>query len=350
MSKNTLLTISEKTGVSISTVSRVLSGKGEKYRISRRTIDLVREVARACNYVPDLVAKGLRTSRTDIIGLTVPNIDNPFFANLSRIVINELKQKGFHVLLADSAESGEEERDALDMFVGRKVDGIIAVPVGSVPEHYERIARTIPVVLIDRYFRNASLPYVSTDNYTGARMAAEYLLGRGHRRILGIQGAVNAISNQERVKGLTDAVRAVPDASFRITGDAFSVENGQRETLAALSGGPAAAWKPDALFAFSSTILLGSLMAIREKGLRIPEDIALISFDNNGFLDYLDPAVTRVEQPLADIGRRATEILSALIDSRRKPASSARDPQVQEVTALPPQELLTPTLIIRNSC
>lgn len=342
MQKNTLLTISEKTGVSVSTVSRVLSGKGEKYRISRKTIDLVSEAARQCNYVPDLVAKGLRMNRTDTIGLTVPNIDNPFFANLSCIIINELKQRGFHVLLADSAESEEEEREALEMFAGRKVDGIIAVPVGPSPEGYERIAKSIPVVLIDRYFRNSTLPYVSTDNYNGARLAAVFLLGKGYRRILGIQGSVNAVSNQERVKGLTDAVRGVPDASCRIAGDAFSIENGRRETLAALSpdAGAPDGVRPDAIFAFSTTILLGALMAIREKGLRIPEDIALISFDNNGFLDYLDPAITRIEQPLAEIGRRATEILAGL--TRGKNGSGGAE--------APPQELLQPSLIVRDSC
>jgi LacI family transcriptional regulator len=133
MQKNTLLTISEKTGVSVSTVSRVLSGKGEKYRISQGTIDRVREAARQCDYVPDLVAKGLRTSRTDVVGLTVPNIDNPFFATLSSIVIAQLDARGYHTLLADSRESEEEERQALEMFQDRGVDGILAVPVASSP-------------------------------------------------------------------------------------------------------------------------------------------------------------------------------------------------------------------------
>ena len=101
MSKNTLNTISEQTGVSVSTVSRVLSGQAEKYRISPVTAGKIREAAEQCGYIPDLVAKGLRTRRTGTVGLTIPNIDNPFFSSLSCILVSELKRLGLHVLLAD---------------------------------------------------------------------------------------------------------------------------------------------------------------------------------------------------------------------------------------------------------
>lgn len=338
MSKNTLTTISEATGFSVSTVSRVLSGKGRTYRISDRTIALIMAEAEKCHYTPDLIAKSLKTNHTDTVGLTVPNIDNPFFANLASVVMGNLKQHDYHVLLADSMESEKEEKEALAMFVSRKVDGIIAVPIDSSPARYEQIAKDTPVVLIDRYFEKTTLPYICTDNYTGSRMATDYLIRKGYRNILAIQGVQTALSNRDRAKGFLDAAGARKDLSIRtrIAGNAFSVENGYRETLNILKSGN----RPDAIYSFSSTILLGSIMALREQGIRIPGEIGLISFDNNGFLDYLDPAITRVEQPLAEIGRKATEILFDLIGRKRK-----RLPEPPPV-----QELLKPTLIVRDSC
>ena len=332
--KNTLNTISELTGVSVSTVSRVLSGKAEQYRISARTAQRVRAVAEECGYIPDLVAKGLRTRRTGIVGLTVPNIDNPFFSNLSCIVIGELKRLGYHVILADSMESEEGEADALNMFVSRKVDGIIAVPVGADPTALERLSMRIPIVLIDRYFPDSDIPYVGTDNYAGARMAGEYLISRGYRDILAVQGNLAAVSNRERVRGLKDTVSAAAGVRCRYDGDAFSMENGRRVMEHYLAE---AGERPDAVFAFSSTILLGAIMAIRAAGLRIPEDIGVVSFDNNGFLDYLDPAVSRIEQPLQEIGTAASRILTDLIDGR-------------EGSSVSRQILLPPSLVIRSSC
>ena len=163
-SKESLQTISERTGYSVSTVSRVLAGKGEQYRIGRRAIETITAEAQACNYRPDLIAKGLRTRKTNTIGLTVPGIDNPFFSNLASIITNHLKGLGYNILLADTMEAEEMEADALNSFLSRKVDGIIAVPVGESPEMLERISRSVPVVLIDRYFPDTTLPYVCTDN------------------------------------------------------------------------------------------------------------------------------------------------------------------------------------------
>lgn len=338
MKKKSLQYIADKTGVSVSTVSRVLSGNGEKYRISQKTIAAVKFEADKIDYMPDLIAKGLRTNRTDTIGLTVPNIDNPFFANLSCIVISELKQRGYHVLLADSMELDNEERDALNMFISRKVDGIIAVPVSASPSLYEEIAAHTPVVLVDRYFDETSLPYICTNNYIGSRMATDYLIRKGHRDLLAIEGNRRALSNRDRTGGFLDEVKSKKGISIRTrtVGNAFSVENGYNETMAVLKSGDL----PDAIFAFSTTILLGSIQALREYGIRIPEEISLISFDNNGFLDFLDPAVTRIEQPLTEIGRRSTEILSELIENRRK---ELPDPK-------PIQELLKPSLVVRDSC
>ena len=298
--KNNLYTIASETGYSVSTVSRVLTGQAERYRISQKAIELITKTARSVDYRPDIVARTLRTKHSKSIGLLVPGIDNPFFATLSGIIIKLLAARGYHTLLADSRESEAEEDQALQMFIARKVDGIISVPVSTSASYLEQINKDIPVVLIDRHFRQTVLPYVCTDNYVGAKMAAEYLLKRGYKNILAIQGVPTSMPNQERLRGFKDALKGQA-VHFAAVGDAFSVENGHDRTMALFAG----AEKPfDAIFAFSATILLGAIDALRSLGLKVGEDVGIISYDNNGFLDFLDPAVTRVEQPL----REASEL------------------------------------------
>lgn len=335
MRKNTIQSISEQTGYSVSTVSRVLSGKAARSRISQKAIDIIEAEAKRVNYTPNLLAQGLRTSRTYTIGLTVPGIDNPFFATLASTVIENLKLSGYHTLLADSLESPKDFADALVMFRSRSVDGIIAVPVGNSTAQVDEITSSIPTILIDRYFEGTALPYICTDNYAGGFMATEYLINRGCRRILSIQGVPESTPSRERVRGFLDAIGRHADKGieYSVVGDAFSVENGYNQVKRLFSDGV----RFDSVFAYSSTILLGAIRAFRELGIDIPGQVGIISFDNNGFLDFLDPAVTRVEQPLSEIGRIASQVLVDIIENR--PASP-----------LPVQRLIAPTLIVRDSC
>ena len=334
--KNNLAAISERTGYSVSTVSRVLSGKAQKYRISQVAVERVTREARRCGYRPNLVAQSLRTRQSQTVGLVVPGIDNPFFASRASIVISQLDARGYHTLLADSRESEEEERQALEMFQDRGVDGILAVPVASSPEFHEEVGKAVPLVLIDRYFQKTSLPYVCTDNYSGAFMAAQYLVDKGYRRILAIQGVPASMPNRERVRGFLDAIQG-HDVESRVVGDSFSVENGSRETLAAFAGNPKAF---DAVFAFSATILLGTISALRKLGITEGKDVGVISYDNNGFLDFMNPPVTRVEQPLQEAGEIAVSTLFNLMETHR----------AGNETPAPVQQLIRPTLVVRDSC
>ena len=336
LEKNNLAAISERTGYSVSTVSRVLSGKAEKYRISQSAVERVTREARRCGYRPNLVAQSLRTRQSQTVGLVVPGIDNPFFATLASIIISRLDARGYHTLLADSRESEREERQALEMFQDRGVDGILAVPVASSPEFHEEVGASVPLVLIDRYFQETSLSYVCTDNYAGAYMAAQYLVDKGYKRILAIQGVPVSMPNRERVRGFLDAVKG-HGVETMITGDSFSADNGSRETLAAFAGNPKAY---DAVFAFSATILLGTISALRKLGITEGKDVGVISYDNNGFLDFMNPPVTRVEQPLQEAGEIAVSTLFNLMETRR----------AGNEAPAPVQQLIRPTLVVRESC
>ena len=336
LAKTTLAAIAERTGYSVSTVSRVLSGNAGKYRISQSAVERVTREARRCGYRPNLVAQSLRTRQSQTVGLVVPGIDNPFFATLSSIVIAQLDARGYHTLLADSRESEEEEREALEMFQDRGVDGIIAIPVASSPEFHEEVGQNVPLVLLDRYFQKTTLPYVCTDNYAGAYMAAKYLVDKGYKRILAIQGMPSSMPNRERVRGFLDAISG-RGVESKVVGDAFSVENGNREALAAFAGNPQAY---DAVFAFSATILIGTISALRRLGIAEGKDVGVMSYDNNGFLDFMNPPVSRVEQPLREAGKIAVDTLFSLMEAHR---SGLPRPA-------PVQQLVQPTLVIRESC
>ena len=291
--KETLVTISKRTGFAISTVSRVLNGQAEKYRISRKTVELILAEARRCDYTPSLLAKGLRMKRTNTLGLLIPQVSNPYFADIASAIIREARSHGYTVMVVDTMENEENEQEGI-------------VPCGRTPDHLEKVDRSVPVMLVDRSFERTSLPYVCTDNYRGGVEATRILLQRGHRRIACIQGVPHSMPNRRRVQGYLDALRqAGLQEEAIITGDAFSLENGYRQTKLAVAGPD----RPTAIFALSNTILLGAVKAIRESGLRIPEDISVVSFDDNPYLDFLVPAITRIGQPVEEIGKTAVRLL-----------------------------------------
>lgn len=332
MKKETLITISQRTQFSISTVSRVLSGKAATYRISDQTVDIITKEAKRCNYTPNLLAKGLCTNKTNTIGLLIPDVDNPFFANIASVIIHEAKNNDYTIILVNTMENEKHEKEGLKSLLARSVDGIIVVPCGSSPEYLETICKqATPILLIDRYFTETSLPYVCTDNYKGALDATQFLINNGHKKIACIQGVVHSMTVKERIRGYTDALRANGLDDYKhISGEDFSIQNGYIETKLILSSKNC----PTAIFTMSNTILLGAIKAIREAELSIPNDISIISFDDNKYLDFLNPAITRVAQPTDNIGKLSIKILIKSIDNK-------------ELDSI--QILLPPSLIVRDS-
>ena len=309
--------MAERLGYSATTISRVLSGKAEKYRISPDTVNAVLREARRCNYSPSVAAQRLRTRRSNTIGLLLPSVANPYFADMASVIITELNSAGYTTIVVDTMESEQRLSESARSLISRQVDGILAVPCGEKGMDLEMLSAVcdavqvpviaqIPVVLIDRYYEDTSLPYVTTNNYQGGLDATRHLLSRGHTRISCIQGVQSSMPNKERVRGY---VKAMEDEGLAqdidIIGNEFSVQNGYLETKLLMSR----AQRPTAIFALSNTIMLGALKAIREAGLRIPEDVALISFDNNLYMDYMTPSITRISQPVEDMAKLAVKIL-----------------------------------------
>lgn len=333
MRKETLVSIAERIGCSVSTVSRVLNGNAVKYRISETMSRRILDEARRANYTPSLLAKGLRTNKTSTIGLVIPNIENTFFANIAGVIIREARSLNYKVVVADTQENESYEKDGLSSLLARHVDGIIVAPCGNDPSIVENVLDTgIPIVQIDRYISEAlKIPYISTDNYKGAVMAVEHLIENGHENIACIQGPPQSMPAGDRTRGFfeTMAEHGIQGKGY-LCGDEFSLQNGYLETKLLLSGPN----PPTAIFAQSNLILLGAIKAIFESGLKIPDDISIISFDDNVMFNYLNPAITCIAQPIEEIGILAVKILMKSIQEDIYEASHIH---------------LPPTLIVRNS-
>lgn len=330
--KETLTSLARKTGFSIATISRVLSGKAEENRISPETRDAILKAAEESNYSPNVIARNLRTNRTNTIGLLLPSIANPYFADIASVIIKEARKFRFTTIVMDSDENEESEKSAMSTLISRQVDGIIAVPIDSRAGLFEEVSRKLlPVILIDRYFTDSSLPYVSTNNYLGSIMAIDHLIMNGHTDIACIQGATGSIPNKKRVLGYYAALeKAGIKDKATVVGSEFSEQNGYMETKLLMNRPK----RPTAIYALSNTIALGAMKAIRENGLSIPSDISLISFDDNIYMDYMTPAISRIGQATEEMGKIASRLLFECIQNKTRCST-----QIE----------LAPTLIPRSS-
>src|SRR5256885_14706980 len=188
-SQATLKRIADLAEVSMTTVSRVLSGQGTRYRISKETQAAVQKLAREFNFIPNRLARGLRLKKTQTVGLIIPDISNPFFAAIARQIALGTRKHGYSIILCDSEENVDLEIKSLELLRGQHVEGIVLCPVGLSAAHLSELrAGGTAIVVVDRIFPDLSLPYVGSDNLAGARTATDFLLENGHRRIACLQG------------------------------------------------------------------------------------------------------------------------------------------------------------------
>ncbi|MBQ0077173.1 MAG: LacI family DNA-binding transcriptional regulator [Bacteroidales bacterium] len=312
--------MAKRTGYSVTTVSRVISGNAASHRIPENTAKAIMDEVKRCNYTPSAIAKSLRTSKSGTIGLILPSVANPYFAEIAGAVIAEAKAKGYFTIVLDTMEQKKNMEECARILYGRQVEGMIVIPSGDDPSLLERLDSHLPIVLMDRSYDYSTLSYVTTNNYEGGLMGTRLLIKSGHTRIACIQGE-KEMPVSERVKGYRDAMReAGLEENISISGNEFSAHCGYLETALLLSSED----RPTAIFALSSTILLGAMKAIKEHQLMIPDDIALLSFDDNLYMDYTTPVITRIRQPLEDMAKLAVKILFGRIENTLTASSQLR--------------------------
>ena len=306
----TLVDVARLAGVSIATVSRVINGSTN---VSPELVERINTALRETNYHPNVIARSLRNDKTFTVGLLVPDITNSFFAELAQAASAVFDRANYTPILCDTQESVEKEKGYYRILLERRVDGLLVVSADTSGKHVEDVAaRGIPVVLADRT-ASPRIDSVRVDNFEGAAHAVSYLISKGYRTIAGIFGPQDTLSGKERRAGYIKALESfnmsvIPDL---VKVGPFTIESGFKlagELLQSpsISGAPA---RPDAIFAANKQIGIGAFKAIKHYGFKIPGEVALIVFDDFELADYVEPPITVVAHPAAEIGRRAAELL-----------------------------------------
>ncbi|MDU9038068.1 LacI family DNA-binding transcriptional regulator [Pseudomonas corrugata] len=298
-------------GVSVATVSRTLKSPE---RVLPETRDKVNAAVEQAGYRPNLMAVQFRSRRTGNLVILVPAIANTFFARVISGAQQSAQAAGYRLLLCDTQGRAEVEREFAALVYARQADGVIQLrasnPFASLPPG----AEALPLVNACEVIKDAGFPTISLDNRAAAQAMTEYLIGLGHRRIGIIKGPRSSPLTLDRVAGYEDALRQAGlavDPGLICHGD-FTLNAGYDGAGAML----ALAERPSALFCENDEMAIGALKRIKESGLRVPEDISLVGFDDIPFAAYCDPPLTTIAQPAETFGRRAVEMLIALIENK----------------------------------
>ncbi|MCL6712535.1 LacI family DNA-binding transcriptional regulator [Pseudoxanthomonas sp. z9] len=318
----TIYDIAKHVGVSAGTVSRALS-RPEKVLPATRT--RIEQAAAALGYVPNTVARTLKTQRSSKILVTVPDIANPFFAQILQGAEEAAQAADYAVLLGDTQHQPDREERYAQMLPRNEADGLIVLGHRLPPTAQEivrQLGATAPVVNGSEFDPALGIPSVHIDNAAAARTAMEHLYGLGHERIAVIGGPPDNPLHQQRLEGARVAARARGRLrQLTIVPGDFSVESGYAAAKQLL--GQAAA--PTAAFCFSDQMALGMLAACRDLGVRVPEDFSIVGFDDLASSRYLNPPLTTISQPMREIGMRAVKLLLAIIEGVDVPHQQTLD-------------------------
>ncbi|MFI8092628.1 LacI family DNA-binding transcriptional regulator [Streptomyces sp. NPDC086080] len=317
----TLEEVAARAGVGRGTVSRVINGSP---RVSDATRALVEAAVAELGYVPNNAARALAANRTDAIALVVPEPETrffaePYFSDMLRGVGAALSETEMQLLLIFAGSDRERQRLA-DYLAAHRVDGVLLVSVHAddpLPDMLSQLE--IPAVISGPRSAAETLASVDSDNFGGARQAVEHLLGRGRRSIAHITGRLDVYGAQRRTDGYREALREAGhevDELLIEPGD-FSEEGGRRAMEALLERRP----DLDAVFAASDVTAAGARHALREAGRRIPEDVALVGYDDSAIARHMDPPLTSVRQPIVEMGRAMIDLLLAEVADRRPAVS-----------------------------
>lgn len=356
--KLTIMDIARLAGVSTGTVSRVLNQKPD---VNPATRERILRIVEEQSFVPSITASGLRR-RSRLLGALVPSLTWPLIPELMRSIGEVIGSTSYELILYSITDVNHEKdrSDVIDRIVGAQlVAGLLAVFPGSSVKHLAELhSRDFPVVLIDdQGIPPEGTPWISVDNRLGAYEATRHLICLGHRRIAHIQGPLKYKVSHDRYQGYCDALNEAGislDPALVLEGD-FMPQSG-RTCTNAFFGLPAEK-HPTAIFAGSDYMAYGAIAAAQQRGLRVPEDIAVVGFDDNPSSAHMEPALTTVRQPFYEMGRRACEILLTLVDTPRPvngPAHNGRMPSMSGVPASifdEPIRIKMPTsLIVRTTC
>lgn len=334
----TIKDIARELGISPSTVSRALKDHPD---ISPETKKAVNELAEKLNYQPNIVALSLRQSKTNTIGVVIPEIVHFFFSTIISGIEDVAYSAGYNVILTQSNESFQRENTDIKALFNSRVDGML-ISVSRETTNFDHIesmlAKGVPMVFFDRVYDHPNSSKVIVDDLSGAKEATLHLIEQGCTRIAHLEGPPNLEITKQRLEGYKQALKEnnMPiDSTLIAECPLGTIEEGKiaTEKLLTLKN------PPDAIFATNDPAAMGAMQAIKEKGLKIPKDIAVVGFSNWFFSGMMDPPLSSVDQPGFEMGQEATKLLIRQIETRSK-----EDTEPQAET-----KVLKTRLIVRES-
>ncbi|WP_029452672.1 LacI family DNA-binding transcriptional regulator [Clostridium algidicarnis] len=324
----TISDIAEKAGVSLATVSRVLNDSGY---VKEETRIRVQKVIKDLNYTPSAIARSLSKNKTNTIGVIVPDIVNPFFGEVIKGITEVAEKSGLNIILCNTDESKEKELRALKVLTEQRIQGIIIAPTSAEDEFNSEYLKTlenmgIPIVLVDGNVKYTTFNGVFVDNIKGAYEATEALIKEGHRKIGVITGRMNSKPAKDRYLGYQKALlmnNISLEEKYTFYGD-YKEETAYKITKDIIKMKD----RPTALFVCSNMTTLGSLKAIYEEKINIPEDISLVAFDKVEILNILGFNISYVNGPSVEMGKLGMQMLVDILNNKNKN-------EIRRITLLP---------------
>lgn len=296
--------VASAAGVSLGTVSNVLNDRG---RVAPATAARVRAAIVELGFVRNDAARQLRAGRSRTIGLVVLEASNPFFADIARGAEQRARDAGMFVLQANSDDDPTREHDAVALFAEQRVAGVIVSPAGDDLAHLEHLAeRGTHVVLLERA-ASSHLSSVTVDNIAGGRLAIEHLTGLGHRRVAFVGGPTSLAQVADRLTGANEAAAASDQPLVHLDTTAPTIDEGRNAARRLLA--IASRRRPTAVFAANDLLAIGLLQGLRSDGVRVPDDIAIVGYDDIDYAASTEVPLTSIRQPSRLIGATAVELL-----------------------------------------
>lgn len=310
----TLKMVAERAEVSVNTASRAINNKPD---INDETKKRVLKVAQELGYVRNATAVALRTKKTRTLGVVIADNRNPFYAEVLNGIEEAAREKNYHIILANTQRDYQKEEEAINLLLAKRVDGLLITPVQDRNDDIKNlIEANIPFVIVGRDFKNIEVDAVYNDEVKGGFLATKYLIKKGHKRIALINGFLHKSPARGRLEGYKKALKeyGIPfDDSLVSVGD-IDVKDGYERTKQLLEKG----LNFTAIFAYNDMMAFGAMRAIKEKGLRIPEDIGLVGYDDIPFSSLISPSLTTIRLKKQELGVESLKLLLSRINVSRK--------------------------------
>ena len=328
----TIKDVAQSAGVSIATVSRVLNGSSS---VKPATKAAIQRAIEKLNYHPNALARGLQKKQSKTIGVLFPDATSYYFAEIIRGINNSVQQAGYKIMVSSAHDATDEANTFMSLWKSQQVSGLIVMmPSTRNVNIFTSSQRNIPLILLNTAITDGADITIKIDNYSGALEITRHLINHGHKAIGFIHGAPNNHDSEERYRGYCDALKLADLTTspyWEFHGN-FTENSGYRAVISLLNHPE----KPSAIFAANDSMAIGAIEAIRQFSLKVPQDIAIVGFDDISTAQYINPPLTTMNVPVLEMGEQAGNHLIGLLENRRQTST---------------QNITVPThLVVRESC